>query len=397
VAGVRVFICRQVCSKINSVTSVSFLRLCVTIHRMKIPLLLLFVFSLSLFVKTQNLVRNPGFELIAKIPSESDRGVHCAKHWRTPTFAGSDYYNVKGDKVAGVPHNAYGKQKPHSGAAYAGICIRSHYFEYLATTLTDTLKEGQDYIIEFYISRAEKSLGNVKEIGVLLTNKMKWRMDYEGISMRPGISFTNSKEYKNKKRWTKLSAIYHANGTETVIILGYFNYIHPNGRQQFCHYYIDDVSVRPADNNFEEVLKIEEKQGDQFVVSTAIVIDSLADVFLPTAGEPMVLQNVYFSSNASDLLPESFEELDKLAGYLEKNSTATIQISGHTDNTGTEDRNKNLSGERAKAVADYLILNGIDSSRVTYNGYGSSKPVSDNISGEGKRRNRRVEFVIYKK
>ncbi len=87
-------------------------------------------------------------------------------------------------------------------------------------------------------------------------------------------------------------------------------------------------------------------------------------------------------------------ELDKLIDYLNKNKNTTIEIFGHTDNTGAEEKNKILSAARAKAVADYLISKGIEKSRTSYKGYGSTMPIAKNDTEEGRQKNRRVEFVI---
>jgi outer membrane protein OmpA-like peptidoglycan-associated protein len=116
--------------------------------------------------------------------------------------------------------------------------------------------------------------------------------------------------------------------------------------------------------------------------------------FNPMKGQTIIFQNIFFDVNKFDLLPESFMELDKLVNYLQENSTATIEISGHTDNTGNEDSNKSLSTMRAKAIRDYMVLENIEGSRISYKGYGSSKPIADNTTEEGKRKNRRVEFII---
>jgi outer membrane protein OmpA-like peptidoglycan-associated protein len=89
--------------------------------------------------------------------------------------------------------------------------------------------------------------------------------------------------------------------------------------------------------------------------------------------------------------------LDKLVNYLKEYSSSTIEISGHTDYTGNEASNKSLSFLRAKAIRDYLLLESIESSRILYRGYGSLKPIADNTTEEGKRKNRRVEFIIRSK
>ena len=95
-------------------------------------------------------------------------------------------------------------------------------------------------------------------------------------------------------------------------------------------------------------------------------------------------------------MPTSFFELDKLVQYLTTSSNTTIKISGHTDNTGNQDQNKILSEARAKAVADYLIIKGIDKTRISFIGYGGLKPIATNDTDNGKKQNRRVEFIINK-
>ena len=77
--------------------------------------------------------------------------------------------------------------------------------------------------------------------------------------------------------------------------------------------------------------------------------------------------------------------------------TLVIEISGHTDNVGSAASNIRVSEARAKAVVDYLINNGIPTSRLTYKGYGFDEPIAPNTTEEGRQLNRRVEFKILKK
>jgi outer membrane protein OmpA-like peptidoglycan-associated protein len=71
-----------------------------------------------------------------------------------------------------------------------------------------------------------------------------------------------------------------------------------------------------------------------------------------------------------------------------------IEISGHTDNSGSPVINAKLSTDRAKAVVDYLVKKGIDQSRLSHQGYGSDQPIADNATAAGKAKNRRVEFKV---
>lgn len=111
-------------------------------------------------------------------------------------------------------------------------------------------------------------------------------------------------------------------------------------------------------------------------------------------GATVRLNNIFFETGKAELKAESYAELNRVIKFLNDNPEIKIEISGHTDNVGSKDKNKTLSEERAKAVMDYLISKGIDASRLVAKGYGMEKPVADNATDEGKALNRRVEFTI---
>jgi OOP family OmpA-OmpF porin len=75
----------------------------------------------------------------------------------------------------------------------------------------------------------------------------------------------------------------------------------------------------------------------------------------------------------------------------------TIRIEGHADATGIREKNQELSNQRAEAVKRYLIQSGIEGSRLLTMGYGDTRPIADNSTDEGRRLNRRIEFVILTK
>ena len=111
-------------------------------------------------------------------------------------------------------------------------------------------------------------------------------------------------------------------------------------------------------------------------------------------GEKVVLKNIFFDFASAKLLDESKVELRQLLQFLSDNPGVKIAITGHTDNLGTQSYNLNLSQERARAVANYLIIEGVDAARVSYKGAGASEPVADNDTEEGRTQNRRTELVI---
>ena len=124
----------------------------------------------------------------------------------------------------------------------------------------------------------------------------------------------------------------------------------------------------------------------------------LLDVKLSKAetGGKVVLKNVFFDTNLFVLKQESFPELNKLVSFMKSNQAINIEISGHTDSTGDKNKNQLLSENRAKAVYDYLQSKGVSASRMTFAGYGDTKPVSVNDTEEGRALNRRTEFLITK-
>ncbi|HLG03862.1 MAG TPA: OmpA family protein, partial [Bacteroidia bacterium] len=111
-------------------------------------------------------------------------------------------------------------------------------------------------------------------------------------------------------------------------------------------------------------------------------------------GSTIVLRNVFFDYNKSTLKPESFTELDRLVKVMVDNPTIRIELSGHTDATGTDEHNQKLSEDRAKSCTDYLISKGIGADRLQYAGYGESKPIDSNDTEKGRAVNRRTEFKI---
>ncbi|MCS7076377.1 MAG: OmpA family protein [Bacteroidia bacterium] len=117
-------------------------------------------------------------------------------------------------------------------------------------------------------------------------------------------------------------------------------------------------------------------------------------------GQTISLNNIFFSPNSAKLLPSSYPEIDRVAQFLKDNPQIKIEIHGHTDNGvagTTESYLLQLSDERAKSVADAIIKRGVKSNQVKYKGFGSSKPIADNNTAEGRQKNRRVEFIIVEK
>ncbi|WP_375772791.1 OmpA family protein [Archangium gephyra] len=107
-----------------------------------------------------------------------------------------------------------------------------------------------------------------------------------------------------------------------------------------------------------------------------------------------LLQQVRFADGKAVLLPDSYPLLSQVMDLMVRTGIQRIRIEGHTDNQGDKTANLNLSKERARAVADYLIKAGLDPARIESEGFGDSRPVAPNMTPRGRELNRRVDFVI---
>jgi len=140
-------------------------------------------------------------------------------------------------------------------------------------------------------------------------------------------------------------------------------------------------------------------QGDDFfrIEETFFMKDSLE---INKMAEPLetkiAFQSLAFENSRADILPSMHSDLDKLGNFIIDHPKVKLRISGHTDSQGSEENNLKLSQARADAIKKYLMDNfNINGSRVTAIGYGSSKPLVEEVTEEQRQLNRRVEFEIY--
>ncbi|AWL09305.1 Photosystem I P700 chlorophyll a apoprotein A2 [Aquirufa nivalisilvae] len=106
------------------------------------------------------------------------------------------------------------------------------------------------------------------------------------------------------------------------------------------------------------------------------------------------IPNINFDQSKAELIPSSYEELDKIVKILKDNSNFKILLEGHTDNQGDWNENMKLSLERVENVKAYIVSKGISPNRVRVKGWGGTKPMASNMSEERRKLNRRVEFTL---
>lgn len=125
------------------------------------------------------------------------------------------------------------------------------------------------------------------------------------------------------------------------------------------------------------------------------VLDTL-DIFMQPIKEgiKVKIENLFFATNKTYILPQSEQAMSDLANFLLDNPSVKIHVVGHTDAVGTDEANQILSEGRANSVRNDLIKRGVAAERITAEGKGEKEPVADNDTEEGRQLNRRVEFTI---
>jgi outer membrane protein OmpA-like peptidoglycan-associated protein len=110
-----------------------------------------------------------------------------------------------------------------------------------------------------------------------------------------------------------------------------------------------------------------------------------------------VFDHLNFDSASTRLTPDSNQTVNDLASIMKCFPNMTVQLEGHTDNTGDAEANKKLSVDRAEAVKALLVTGGIDGNRIATAGWGDAHPIASNDNEDGKAKNRRTELVVTKK
>ena len=241
-------------------------------------------------------------------------------------------------------------------------------------------EEGLDKGKELYnvycgICHGEKGDGN----GYLVADKTKDGKKKTAYPNQPSI-FTND-EYKAASE----GRFYHAIMYGKNVMGAYKDKLNYEERWQVIHY------IRKLQFGDDYEPKAMTVAFDSSTVAAAITEAVETGNAASTALE---FKKVAFATGSSELIATSREELDILASILKEYPDVKIEISGHTDNVGDAAKNQKLSEERAKAVYDYLVEQGVNAESLNYKGYGDTKPKAHNATDSGKAQNRRTDFTI---
>ncbi len=333
---------------------------------------------LTTIASGQNLILNPGFEIIDTsyhLPNPSDTfDVHDVVGWWNPGAGTTDYYNSDGQhKHFGSPY--FGKEmKARSGVGYGGIYIeRGKWKEYIAANLKEPLIAGKNYHFSIWLAisaRAKYAMPKM-QIEFWDVNYVKVadvRSDYPRSNPKyPAIEIPGTARPSMVNVWTEFAVDFTAVGGEVSFVFGYLDDYWQSvslpdnpknkGQDPYAYYFLDDLSLTT------------------------------------TAGPPIPRKTntrpiIYFDTDKDVIKKQFHSPLDSVVTQLKQNAAMKIIVNGYTDSVGNVESNLDLSRRRAEAVKKYLVDRGIAENRITTAWYAESRPAGDENAI-----NRRVEFV----
>lgn len=358
----------------------------------------------------QNLIPHPSFESHTECPKDKDHyTLQYAKGWFTKPWLtpegyemehSPDYFHQCNKGKYGNPDNFMGYQHASDGKAYTGIYVaKVNTREYMQAKLDTPLEKGKHYWIQANVSLADRCLIAIDQISALLHSKKQFKGEEPGAidldaAMKPGIS---GQSLKDKKDWTPLSGCYQAKGGEKFLALGNFrsdedtphHWVKKDSEKEGLkrsYYYVDEVSVQPCKAAEECPCQVEFDS----------LLTQLDESLKHSDSAAIRLQQIHFKTDEAQLLPWSYPELNEIAEYVKNQSSLNVHIKGHTDDRGSDEHNQELSKNRALVVKQYLQLQGVNDSQISYKGFGSTQPIASNENPSGRQKNRRVEILIFK-
>lgn len=318
--------------------------------------------------------------------------------WQSPTSGTPDHFHSCSSGEADVPVNWAGNTNAHSGKGYAGIYVWGtgrNYREYLQCELAEPLIAGEKYILEFYFKLANKSVYAINRIGMAFSQNRIHETQDVMLNMNPALSIEKDTAMTAATgSWEQARMEYVAKGGERYVLVGNF---FSNKNTLFTrlpfryglnpmlndrsYYYIDDVLVQHVG--------VEKPVNPMVVAQLNPESIELNHIY--------TLKDIKFEFDSYILHPASNEELGKVVAYLKGHPEVNVRVSGHTDFVGSDEYNLTLSRNRAKSVADFFVMRGVDEHRIVSYGFGKSRPLSPEKTDEAAKLNRRVELKFVPK
>lgn len=357
----------------------------------------------------QNLIINPEFDFffykpVPVIYDGRSRIEEWIPFWITPGNYTPDYLsNLRSIDVLSN-YSLFDFLLPDK-FCYAGFALYKEsepYSEYIQGKLIKPLIRGQKYCIKVSIALPSYSGYYVNHLGFHLSSGLISTNESNESSFIPQVMLSTLAV--DNKRFITLCDDFIAAGGEQFITIGRFTspdkleiFRRENipqsqfGIDKSAYYFLDNIYLYEIHDTLECFCESSIIPHDPIKTVQYKYLITETDLKKLRQGNSIILKNVNFDFDSYRLLPDADTVLKTLYSYLRDNPDIRITISGHTDDTGTEDYNHVLSVNRAKSVRNWLINNGIDSTRLQFAGFGKSIPLVKENDEKSRALNRRVE------
>jgi outer membrane protein OmpA-like peptidoglycan-associated protein len=389
---------------VKTITTLSLMLACLTFHQ-------------SITAQEQeepkNFIVNGSFEQ-ANVDKLKKLGkLPLAASWTTATSEKADLYSKNAlYPEVGAPKNSMGTSNPKDGKNYAGISTflvaSKDGRMYLTSGLDGYLEKDKKYCLSYSISLADGARFATNNLGFHFSKKPIYDED-KGVILKEDVIYPqNNKVQSNSESWEDICVWFSATGFEKFVTIGNFTSSTrtvtqkvniPNDfkgePQNMGYYYIDDLRLVEIARQSDCVCKEEDElEGPRIIFSKKLVLDEKASPADRVKGS-----TVYFYSNEIDLVPAAIAELDQVASIMNASPALKVTVTGHMDNLEVDKGNeydtfKDLSKLRAELVKQYLIDQGVDSSRVSTSSVRADEPATTMKTPLSMARNRRIEFSI---
>lgn len=156
----------------------------------------------------------------------------------------------------------------------------------------------------------------------------------------------------------------------------------------------ENVRIKLQKNHYMPINEVIDFKADLYAAGDTVIKEFYMNGL--EVGKAITLTALRFETGKSNLMPESYDQIETLLMLMKSNPKMVIELGGHTDNTGGKGYSQQLSEDRVEEVKRILVEKGIKKSHIKGVGYGGTKPIASNRDEQGREKNRRVEFKIVK-
>lgn len=364
----------------------------------------------ALSIAQGNMIENGSFESVNK-KIKGGGWVEYTTGWSSPTDAKADIFssNAKADDYK-TPINMYGDTDPLEGSNYAGLIMYSYKDaeprQYLQAQLTEKMKEDKVYCVKMNVMLSMLSKYSCNNLGIYISKKPLTPEEIEAYNIQPQIIHSQNRIFSEQFDWEPICQTYIADGGEEYITIGNFateedtqneKIKKPKGitgtQARSAYYYIDDVSVM----NMAGVESCEcELDAGGNAINVVYSVETSTEMELDVT-EDIERTRIYFD-DGSDLVGElAMADIIKVAELLKEHPKYKVKVVGHTDPVEEAKASGNISLNRANAVKNALVENGVNEGKLLVVGVQDFEPITSDATAAGQAQNRRVMFNVISK